>query len=251
MIFLNRFLLVLAIVNSLSFSSAAHETTKKSDPDSLVQIEPPQQEKEREIQKKEQSQRVLGVVPMFGVTNRHNAPPLTPSQKFHLFAKGAFDPFVYVAAGMQAAVSQATNQFEGYGRGAPGYGKRYGASLADEISSQFFSNFLYPVLLKEDPRYFRLGEGSLKHRIGYAIEQEFVCHTDKGGRSFSWSNALGAVSSGGLSNIYYPQSDRGFGLTMSRAGISLLYGTVGALFDEFWPDIQHRLLHKHKNDHAP
>ena len=39
---------------------------------------------------------------------------------------------------------------------------------------QFFSNFSYPVLLKEDPRYFRLGEGSLKHRIGYAIAQEFV-----------------------------------------------------------------------------
>ena len=38
---------------------------------------------------------------------------------------------------------------------------------------------------------------------------------------------------------------------MSRAGISLLYGSAGALFDEFWPDIQHRFFHKHKNDHAP
>src|SRR2546426_6833868 len=147
---------------------------KKSDAGTPVQIDSPQEEKETQIQKKEQSQRVLGLVPMFAVTNRHNAPPLTPSQKFHLFVKGAFDPFVYVAAGMQAGVSQATNQFEGYGQGASGYGKRYGASLADEVSGQFFSNFSYPVLLKEDPRYFRLGEGSLKHRIGYAIAQEFV-----------------------------------------------------------------------------
>ena len=171
---LNRFLFVLALANSFSSSSAAHETTKKSDAGTPVQIDSSQEEKEIQIQKKEQSQRVLGVVPMFGVTNRHNAPPLTPSQKFHLFVKGAFDPFVYVAAGMQAGVSQATNQFEGYGQGASGYGKRYGASLADEVSGQFFSNFTYPVLLKEDPRYFRLGEGSLKHRIGYAIAQEFV-----------------------------------------------------------------------------
>jgi hypothetical protein len=43
------------------------------------------------------------------------------------------------------------------------------AAKSDQVSSNFFSNFAYPVLLKEDPRYFRLGEGSIKHRIGYAL----------------------------------------------------------------------------------
>jgi hypothetical protein len=210
-----------------------------------VRADPSPAAKEAEIQKKEQSQRVLGVVPMFSVTNRQNAPPLTPGQKFHLFVRGAFDPFVYVAAGVQAGIGQATNQFEGYGQGASGFGKRYGAALADGVSSQFFTNFFYPVLLKQDPRYFRLGEGTLKHRTGYALAQEFVCHSDKGGRSFCWSNTLGAISTGGLSNVYYPQGDRGFGLTMSRAGISLLWGVTGCLFDEFWPDIHDNLFHKH------
>ena|SRR5207253_8439994 len=52
---------------------------------------------EKQIEKKEQSQRMLGVVPMFGVTSRQNAPPLTAGGKFHLFVKSAFDPFQYVA----------------------------------------------------------------------------------------------------------------------------------------------------------
>jgi hypothetical protein len=223
---------------------------------------------EQEIERKEQSQRVLGVVPFFGVTSRQNASPLTPSEKFHLFFKSAFDPAAVSIVGVQAAISQAENEFPAYGQGAEGYGKRFGASLADEVSSGFWSNFFYPVLLKEDPRYFRLGEGSIKYRIYYAVKQEFVCHTDRGGRRFNFSNVLGAGTSGALSNLYYPgrtlirtipatpttpaipvyEDDRGVVLTLSRTAIALGYGTIGGLFDEFWPDIHHAVFHKHKNE---
>jgi len=205
------------------------------------------QVQEKDIQKQEQSQRILGVVPLFGMTSRHAPPPLTVGQKFYLFAKSSFDPFEYAAAGFQAGLGQATNEFPGYGQGAAGYGKRYGASLADQVSSNFFANFAWPVLLKEDPRYFRLGEGSIKHRIGYSLAQEFITRTDKGTRRFNFSNVLGAFSSGGLSNVYYPETDRGFSLTMSRSAISLLYGSAGGLIDEFWPDIDRKLFHKHSN----
>jgi len=200
---------------------------------------------EKEMQKQEQSQRILGVIPQFGTTSRKDAPPLTTGQKFHLFVKSSFDPFEYAAAGFQAGLGQATNEFPGYGQGAAGYGKRYGASVADQVSSNFFSNFFYPTLLKEDPRYFRLGEGSIKHRIFYSLAQEFVCHTDRGGRSFNWSNVLGAFTSGGISNAYYPSTDRGLGLTLSRSSIALVYGATGGLVDEFWIDIRNKLFHKH------
>lgn len=203
-------------------------------------------EQEKEIEKQEQSQRMLGVVPRFGTTDRQKAAALTPREKFHLFAKSSFDPVALGIVGVQAGLSQAENQFPGYGQGAAGYGKRYGAALADEVSSGFFSNFLYPSMLKHDPRYFRLGAGSLKRRMLYGLTQEFVCHTDKGGRSFNYSNVLGAFSSGGLANVYYPSSDRGFGLTMSRTAIAWLYGEAGGLFDEFWPDIQRKLSRKRK-----
>jgi hypothetical protein len=216
-----------------------------------TEIEKTKTEREKEIEKKEQSQRVLGVLPQFAVTSRQNAPPLTRGEKFHLFAKSAFDPVEFGLVGLQAGLSQAEDEFPGYGQGVQGYAKRYGAAFADQVSSGFWSNFFWSTALKEDPRYFRLGEGTFKRRFVYALEQEIICHTDKGGRSFSWENTLGALSSGGLSNVYYPQSDRGFELTMSRAGIAILYGSAGGLFDEFWPDIHQKLLHKrHKNDEA-
>ena len=208
-------------------------------------------EDEKEIEKKEQSQRVLGVLPQFAVTNRSDAPPLTSPEKFHLFAKSAFDPVTIGLVGLQAGISQGEDEFPGYGQGAQGYGKRFGASFADEISSGFWSNYFYPSMLKEDPRYFRLGEGKIGHRLRYSLTQEFICHTDKGGRSFNWSNSLGALTSGGLSNIYYPQSDRGLGLTMSRTGVALLYGSLGGVFDEFWPDVNQKLHKHHKPQPAP
>lgn len=210
----------------------------------------PQQksQEEKEIERKEQSQRMLGVVPQFSVTNRQNAPPLTPGEKFHLFAKSAFDPATVATVGLQAGISQAEDEFPEYGQGAAGYGKRFGASLADEVSSGFWSNFFYSYLLKEDPRYFRLGEGTFKRRFFYSLAQEFDCRTDKGGRSFSFQNVLGAFTAGGISNIYYPSAERGFGLTMSRSAIALAYGSMGGIVDEFWPDISRRLFGKRKRD---
>lgn len=212
---------------------------------------PPNASTEREIEKQEQSQRVLGVLPQFSVTSRQNAPPLTAREKFHLFLKSSTDPFVFATVGFQAGLTQATNGFEDYGQGAAGYGKRYGAALADSTSSNFFANFAYPALLKDDPRYFRLGEGSFKHRLAYALAQEFVCHTDKGGRSFNFPNVLGAFTSGGISNLYYPPEDRGAGLTASRSAISLAYGSAGGLLSEFWPDIDRKLFHKKPKQTVP
>jgi hypothetical protein len=206
---------------------------------------------EKEIERKEQSQRLLGVVPHFGVTDRQDAPPLKPGEKFHLFAKAAFDPVTLTIEGLQAALSQAEDEFPGYGQGMQGYGKRLGATVADGVSSGFFSNYFYSVLLKEDPRYFRLGHGTFKHRFGYAVVQEFVCHKDSGGKGFSFENVLGAFSSGGLSNVYYPSSDRGLSLTMSRSAIALGYGSVGGLVDEFWPDISRRIFKKHNKPAEP
>jgi hypothetical protein len=201
--------------------------------------------KDKDEDKKEQSSRVLGVLPQFAVTNRQDAPPLTTGEKFHLFRKSAFDPVEFGLVGLQAGISQAEDEFPGYGQGAQGYGKRYGAAFADEVSAGFWSNFFWSSVLKEDPRYFRLGEGTFKHRFFYSIKQEIVCHTDKGGRSFSFENVLGAFSAGTLSNVYYPSGDRGVTLTMSRSSIALAYGSLGGLVDEFWPDVQRRLFHKH------
>lgn len=106
------------------------------------------------------------------------------------------------------------------------------------------SNFLFPVLLKQDPRYFRLGQGTIKHRFLYSLMQEFWGKTDKGGRQFNFSKVLGAFAASAISNAYYPSSDRGFGLTLRRSGSSILSGMATGLGGEFWPDIDCKVFHR-------
>lgn len=212
-------------------SSPAAQSTPKTAEDKQMQIE--------------QSQRMVGIVPMFSVTSRPDARPLTPREKFHLWAKAEFDPFQGAALALQAGLSQWQDEFPEYGQGAVGYGKRFGASLADSTTSGFFSDVVYPVLLKQDPRFFRMGQGPFHRRFTHAVVQAWFCHTDHGTRQPNFSNFLGAVTSGAISNIYYPPSDRGFALTMSRSAISLAYGSAGGVFSEFGPDLQAKLLHRH------
>jgi hypothetical protein len=215
------------------------------------QANPQQPLTSEQVLKQEEHQRALGVVPMFGMTSVKNAPPLSTKQKAELMARTMYDPFTFVAAGLTAGVGQATNSFAPYGQGAEGYGKRYGAALADGTDSNLWSNFIYPVIFKQDPRYFRVGEGPIKLRIYSAFKQEFVARKDSGGYTFHFSNVLGAFTAGTISNTYYPQSDRGVGLTVSRASIALGYGCLGDLFLEFWPDIQGKLFHKHESQARP
>ena len=231
-------LLALIIVAASSFSVSAVAQDSSSAPQNQTPPSAPSQQPQT-------PKRPLGVLPQYGVTYQHDAPPLRTSQKVHVWWRTSIDPATIVIAGIEAGVGQAQNSFPGYGQGAQGYGKRFGAALADEASSGFFSNFFYSTLLKEDPRYFRIGEGGFRRRFGRSLIQEFYCHTDKGSRSFCFENVLGAFSSGALSNAYYPDSDRGFGLTMSRSGTALAFGSAGGLLNEFWPDIRQRLFHKH------
>jgi len=193
---------------------------------------------------RESPPRILGVIPEFGVTNRHQAPSLTPGEKIRLFTRQAFDPFEWVAAGAQAGWSQEQNGLAGYGQGAAGYGKRYGAAMADVTDHEFLANFLFPVLLKQDPRYFRLGRGSVPHRFIYSLEQEFWTKTDRGSRQFNYSKVLGALGSKALSNVYSPPDSRGWSLTLTRTGTSLLSGMASGLGAEFWPDIDCKVFHK-------
>jgi hypothetical protein len=197
---------------------------------------------EKQVEKKEQSERTLGIVPQFGTTDRMNARPLTSQQKFQLFARTSFDPVIVGIAAAQAGISQADGQFKGYGPGAEGYAKRFGAAFGDQVSSGFFGTFLYPTIFKQDPRYFRLGHGGFFRRFGYGLKQEVVCHTDSGGRAFNTSRVLGAFTSGGVSNAYYPSDDRGFGLTMSRSALAMAYAAGGNLLSEFWPDIRRKVF---------
>jgi hypothetical protein len=101
---------------------------------------------------------MLGVILQFDTTNRQNPPPLTPAEKFHL-RKERIRSGGIRSRGTAGCHQSINKRIPEYGQEAGVYGKRYGAVFADEVSTGFWANYLYAVLLKEDSRYSRLGEG--------------------------------------------------------------------------------------------
>jgi hypothetical protein len=213
--------------------------------ESQAHAEAKQRERAQRELKEQEHQRILGIIPNFNTSNVQNAAPLSVSQKFHLALKSGLDPFQFVAAGLDAALSQANNDFPGYGQGAEGYGKRFGASYADSFDGVLLGGAVFPSLLHQDPRYFRKGTGTFMNRFVYSLESTVRCKSDSGNWQPNYSNILGNIASGGISNLYYPSGDRGAGLTFQRAVTVTAEGAIGAFFVEFWPDISRKVFHKH------
>ena len=199
-----------------------------------VEVGVSQVEVAEEQLKVEEKQRVLGVLPNFYVSYIPNAAPLNPRQKFKLATMTVIDPFTFVFVGGAAGVQQAQDHFRGYGQGAEGYGKRFGAGYADTVSGTFIGGAILPSLLKQDPRYFYKGTGSTGSRFLYAIANAFICKGDNRRWQPNYSNMLGSLAAGGISNLYYPSQDRnGVGLTFENAALGIGGSAVSNLFQEF------------------
>jgi hypothetical protein len=199
-----------------------------------VQVEVPREEVAEEQIKEQEKQRVLGIVPNFYVSYNPNAAPLTPKQKFELAWKTSVDPVTFILTGAIAGIQQANNVFSGYGQGAQGYAKRYGADYADVVTNTFIGSAILPSFLKQDPRYFYKGSGTVVSRILYAIANSVICKGDNGRWQTNYSNILGSLASGGISNLYYPPQDRnGAGLTFENAAIEIGAIAAANLLQEF------------------
>ena len=199
-----------------------------------VDVGVPQVEVATEQLHVEEQQRVLGIIPNFYVSYIPDAAPLDARQKFQLALRTVVDPFTILFVGAVSGYQQALDHFEAYGQGAEGYGKRFGANYADQVSGTFLGGAVFPWLLKQDPRYFYKGTGSTRSRIYYAISRAVICKGDNRRWQPNYSGVLGDLAAGGISNLYYPANDRnGAGLTFANAALGLVGGAAGNVFQEF------------------
>ena len=199
-----------------------------------VQVGLTRQEVAQEQIKIEETQRVFGIVPNFYVSYVSNAAPLNAKQKFQLAGRSVIDPFTLIIVAGTAGVEQAQDHFVGYGQGLQGYAKRFGANYADTLTGTFIGGAVLPSILKQDPRYFYKGTGSTQSRFLYAIGMSVICKGDNRKWQPNYSNVLGYLAAGGISNLYYPSQDRrGAAVTFGNAAVGLAGNALGNLFQEF------------------
>ena len=170
--------------------------------------------------------------------------PLSPHCKLDLFLRQTYSPYTFASAAFGATEAQAMGQWPHYGGGMEGWGKRFGATLANTESRRFIQGFALSTILHQDPRYFYSSNRRFFPRVWYSVTRVVITKNDQGDSTFNTSEFLGALFSSALQNSYYPRHDRNLGDTMNRFSGALSSDAIDDLLREFIPDMK-RLFRKH------
>jgi hypothetical protein len=188
--------------------------------------------------------RVFGVLPNYRTADEsQEGTVLTDHQKLSIASKDSFDYPLVALAGALAGLGQWTDQEPSFGQGLKGFGHRLATNYADQALGNMFTEGVFPVVLREDPRYFRRGRGNPLVRTGYALTRVLVTHKDSGGVRFNYSEWIGNACAVAISNAYYPDNRN---LVDNGTKLLMQVGTdaVSQVLKEFWPDIKRRMFHK-------
>ena len=197
--------------------------------------------------------RLFFALPNFlSVEGADQIPPLTTKQKFAVVTRSSFDYIQIPWYAFLAGISQAQNSEPGYGQGAAGYGKRFGAAAADGTIENYWTSAILPSVFHQDPRFYQLGKGGFFHRTFYAMSRIVVTRTDSGGSQFNVSEIFGSAIAAGISTYsYHPHADKTLSNAASVWGSQIGYDTVTIVLKEFWPDIRRKITHKRSEPVTP
>jgi hypothetical protein len=192
-----------------------------------------------------QTKRILGIIPNFrSVSVDEKLPPQSPKDKFKETAEDAFDYSDLIFTGILAGVAQAENSFPEFHQGAAGYGRYYWHTLADQVDEDYQVEFIFPVVLHQDARYYTLGRGGLLKRTAYSFSRILITRTDSGSETFNASEVIGAGAASGISDLYYPSIERTWTKTGQRWLVNVGLDGATFIFKEFWPDLNDRFFHQ-------
>jgi hypothetical protein len=191
-----------------------------------------------------EDKRAYGVLPNYR-TAELSTPfkPLTAKQKMSIAAKDSFDGAVYPTAAVMSVIYQAEHSNPSFGEGFAGYAKRVGTAFGDQMIGNMMTEGVMPTILHEDPRYFRIGEGSFGHRLWYAARQTIITRTDSNHQIFNFAEWTGNSVAVGISNLYY-QDGRTWRDNTERLLVQCGTDTLSNVLKEFWPDVKRHFQKK-------
>ena len=194
-----------------------------------------------------EDKRIFGVLPNYRTAEASNPfVPLTVKQKFTIAFRDSFDWPVYPTAAAFATLYQLENQNPSFGQGMSGYATRVAAAYGDQMVGNMMTEGIVPSLLHQDPRYFRLGEGSFRSRTWYAVTRIFVTRTDSDHTTFNFSEWGGNAAAVALSNAWYPDT-RDVSDNVQKLLIQCATDAFSQVLKEFWPDVKRHFKKKHED----
>lgn len=192
------------------------------------------------------SKRLFGVIPNYKADQfKAEYTPLSVREKFAIAHSDSFDwpnYFLLVGYALQSQVAEGGFSHNG---GMNGFAAAYSRSVGDQIIGSYVTEAIMPSLFHEDPRFFRLGSGTVSHRAYNAVSRIFVTRRDDGRSTFNISEVAGNAGVVALTTVYYPES-RTAGEAFERFSMALGNDMISNLITEFWPDVRRHLPFRHR-----
>jgi hypothetical protein len=192
--------------------------------------------------------RILGILPNYKTyPTLKDYKPITAREKFHIGTQDSFDRGTVALALAFAGEGQLTKAQPSFGQGVAGYARYAATGYADLVIGDYMTESIYPILLHQDPRYFRLGTGSGWSRLRHALGQLVWTRSDSGHMHFNYSEILGNSTAVAISNAYYPDN-RTAGNAIGKLGLQVGLDAAGNVLKEFWPDVSRKFHRKGSED---
>jgi hypothetical protein len=231
--------------SSQSNSQSSSQSNSGSQQPGQQPADQSQYDKAQQQLKKQESQRAFGIIPSFNTSFTQDVVPLTKGQKMKLAFRGSIDPFTFAQQLLIGGYRELGDNYYGYGWGAAGYFKRAGSAYADSFLGNMIGNGFLPGVWHQEPRYFRLGHGNVAHRAFYAALAAVRCKHDGTDRwEPNYSNVVGNLIAGGISNLYYPPEQKGLDHTIGNGLVNTAVGIIGTEFQEFAWDVAKKFQKK-------
>jgi hypothetical protein len=166
----------------------------------------------------------------------------TGADKFHEFVEEAGSPLTFGAVGINVRVMQEDGEHLSPGM-RPSFTSLYRTAVLQKESSAFFGKYLYPMLLRQDPRYHPSTSDSIMGRTTYAATRVLITRNDSGKRTLNTSYLLGVLTSAVVATAYRPYWTRSASTTFKDLGSTIGSDAGINVFHEFWPGIRRVLEH--------
>jgi hypothetical protein len=167
------------------------------------------------------------------------APTLTASDKVLLGVKNAFSPFEAAGWLASSGYEQLMNGSPNYGTDRGAYGQRLGTAAVRDSSEDIFTDSVMANFFHEDPRYYQMGPAhNFFVRLVYSGTRPIFTRMDSGRTSLNLASLTGTLGGAALTNLYYPQVNRGMTQTMETFGGSVGGAAFGDVVSEFYDGVK-------------
>jgi hypothetical protein len=149
-------------------------------------------------------------------------------------------PITLIPGLYSAGYEQLFNTDPKYGKDSGAFGEKLGAAMLRSASVRVFSDGIFAGAFHQDPRYYRIADGSFVRRSLLSMRQAVVRRGDDGTDQFNYSGIAGRAVAAALVTTYYPEPSVTARVVSLTFLSSIATDAGGNLVLEFFPTVARR-----------